>query len=125
VPAATLFGMRRHRRVAAALLVGTAIASLLAGCAAPGDVAVVRDPAQFVIGTDGDGLPDAHLESTADPAGEPVIALDGRLWRVQTVVMTDPVVGSTIVTATLEDVETGEVVTRTFDAAALSPIVGR
>jgi len=109
------------------LLAGAAVVALLAGCAVPGDVAVVRDPGQFVIGTDGDGLPDTHLAPQApiEPADEGVIALGGRLWRVHEVALTDPVLGSTLVTATLEDVETGEVITRTFDAATLSRIVGR
>lgn len=107
------------------LLAGAAVVALLAGCAVAGDIAVVRNPGEFVIGTDGDGLPDAHLAPPPGSADEPVIAFEGRLWRVQTVVLTDPVVGSTIVTATLEDVGTGEVVTRTLDVATLSRIVGR
>lgn len=104
-----------------------AVIALLAGCAVPGDIAVVRNPGEFVIGTDGDGLPDVHLAPPTQIGSpdEPLIALDGALWRVQTVVVTDPVIGSTLVTATLENAETGEVVTRTLDIATLSPILGR
>jgi len=119
--------MMRHRRTAvAALLSSVALVGVLAGCAAPGDVAVVRNPGQFVVGTDGDGLPDLDLAPTAPTASDEhaVFELDGELWRVREILLSDPVLGSTIVTASLENVETGEVVIRSFDASALPPMVG-
>lgn len=119
--------MRRVLRANGGLAAGALVIVLLVGCAAPGDVAVVRNPAQFTFGTDGDGLPDTQLAppDSAPPAAGTVIDLDGQLWRIQEVFLVDPVLHSTLVTASLENVMSGEIVTRTLDAATLAAVVER
>ncbi|MBO9578279.1 MAG: hypothetical protein J7480_05865 [Microbacteriaceae bacterium] len=96
----------------------------------------VRDPNGYQVGTDGDGeadewrAPSGEWREPSGDGGEPEaerwtpteqVVLDGRIWFIREIVATDSTPHGVLVTARIEDAETGFQDTRTFDASSLQP----